>query len=332
MKTWFITGSSSGIGRGIARAVLEKGDNAVVMARDIRKLDEMVQQYPDTALAVPLELTDKSSIRAAAKTAKERFGDIDVLVNNAGHGYRAAMEDRRMERPYTICHILSALDGKITGPFMGTKAAQEVSGEYARIRTEYHADAWLYGTVTTKEFTNGRKPDLDSAADVPEGDFIAVDHAPLYYVSIDTRGEIGWESCTFRKAGRPDAHVIEVLTEQTSAAYRAYLRKHKVSYILAGSETLDCRIAVKKLYQLFGIDTMLICGGGTVNWTFLQQGVVDELSLMLAPAADGTPDTVSVFEKSSLLSASAPVEFQMKKVETLKNDGARLIYSIKGNS
>lgn len=237
-----------------------------------------------------------------------------------------------MERPYTICHILSALDGKITGPFIGTKSAQEVSGEYARIRTEYHAHAWLYGTVTTQEFTNGRKPDLAPAADVPEGDFIAVDNALFYYVSIDTQGEIGWESGTFRKAGRPDAHVIEVLTEQTSAAYRDYLRKHKVSYILAGSETLDCRIAVKKLYQLFGIDTMLICGGGTVNWTFLQQGVVDELSLMLAPAADGTPDTVSVFEKSASLSASVPVEFQLKKVETLKHDGVRLIYSVKGNS
>ena len=150
--------------------------------------------------------------------------------------------------------------------------------------------------------------------------------------TIDTQGEIGWGSGTFRKAGRPDAHVIEVLTEQTSAAYRDYLRKYKVSYVLAGSETFDCRIAVKKLYQLFGIDTMLICGGGTVNWTFLQQGVVDELSLMLAPAADGTPDTVSVFEKSASLSASVPVEFQLKKIETLKHDGVRLIYSVKGNS
>ena len=67
-----------------------------------------------------------------------------------------------MERPYTICHILSALDGKITGAFMGTKTAQTVSEEYARIRSEYQADAWLYGTVTTKEFTQGRKPELDS--------------------------------------------------------------------------------------------------------------------------------------------------------------------------
>lgn len=236
-----------------------------------------------------------------------------------------------MERPYIICHILSALDGKITGEFMGTASAMSTGQEYARIRDEYHAEAWLYGTVTTKEFTNWRKPLLnaDSAADIPEGDFIAEDHAELYYVSLDTQGEIGWESETFRKVGRPDAHVIEILTENTPMAYRGYLHEKGVSYILAGKDTLDAEIASEKLYRYFGIGTMLICGGGTVNWTFLQQGCVDELSLLLAPVADGNPDTVTVFEKSEFLPASVPVEFQLKNVEKLKENGVRLVYTVK---
>lgn len=234
-----------------------------------------------------------------------------------------------MNRPYTICHILSALDGKITGEFMGTESTRSVSEEYGRIRSEYHADAWLYGTVTTKEFTGGRKPALDLETEVPEGDFVAEDHAELYYVSVDTQGEIGWESGTFRKAGRPDAHVIEVLTEQTPAAYRAYLRKHGVSYILAGPDMLDSKLAAEKLYRLFGISTLLICGGGTINWTFLQQGAVDELSLLLAPAADGDPETVTVFERSALLPPASPAEFRLKNIERLQNDGVRLIYVVK---
>ncbi len=233
-----------------------------------------------------------------------------------------------MERPYTICHILSALDGKITGAFMGTKTAQTVSEEYARIRSEYQADAWLYGTVTTKEFTQGRKPELDSVTEVPDGDFVAENDAALYYVSVDTQGEIGWESGIFRKAGRPDAHVIEVLTERTAPAYRAYLRKRGVSYILAGSEMLDSKIVAEKLYRLFGIGTLLICGGGTINWTFLQQGAVDELSLLLAPAADGNPDSVTVFEKSAMLPPSDPAVFQLKNIERLKGDGIRLVYTV----
>lgn len=233
-----------------------------------------------------------------------------------------------MNRPYIICHILSALDGKITGEFMGMESARSVSEEYGRIRTEYQADAWLYGTVTTKEFTGWRKPELDFGAEVPAGDFVAEAQADLYYVSVDTQGEIGWESGTFRKAGRPDAHVIEVLTEQTPAAYRAYLRQHGVSYILAGSKLLDSKLAVEKLYQLFEIDTLLICGGGTINWTFLQQGVVDELSLLLAPAADGNPDSVTVFEKSPLLPPGSPATFRLKNIERLKDDGVRLVYTV----
>lgn len=233
-----------------------------------------------------------------------------------------------MKRPYTVCHILSALDGKITGAFIKTEAAAAAGKEYARIRLEYQADAWLYGTVTTKEFTGGRRPELEPAAEVPDGDFVAQDQADLYYVSVDTQGEIGWESGTYRKTGRPDAHVIEILTEQTPAAYRAYLRKRGVSYILAGAESLDSKLALEKLYQLFGIGKLLICGGGTINWTFLQQGAVDELSLLLAPAADGDPKSVTVFGQSPMLPRHEPVSFHLKSMRQLNGDGIHLVYTV----
>lgn len=122
--------------------------------------------------------------------------------------------------------------------------------------------------------------------------------------------------------------MIEVLTERTAPAYRAYLRKRGVSYILAGSEMLDSKVAAKKLYQLFGIDTLLICGGGTINRTFLQQGVVDELNLLIAPVADGNPDSVTVFEKSDFLPDCMSVEFQLKNIEKLKANGVRLVYTV----
>lgn len=235
-----------------------------------------------------------------------------------------------MNRPYIICHILSALDGKITGKFMTTEGVRAVSEEYARIRAAFHAEAWLYGTVTTKEFTGYRKPELEPVTEsIPEGDFVAEKNAGLYYISVDTKGEIGWESGTFRKAGRPDAHVIEILTEETHAEYKAYLRRNGVSYVLAGKEKLDCGIAAEKLYRLFGIETMLVCGGGTINWTFLQQGVIDELSLLIAPAADGSPTAVTVFEESDFMPPSIPSEFQLKAVEQIKGDGVRLTYLVK---
>lgn len=74
MNTWFITGSSSGIGAGIAQAALELGDNVVVMARKVESLDQFVKKYPTRVLALPLELTDRTSIYAAVEQANARFG------------------------------------------------------------------------------------------------------------------------------------------------------------------------------------------------------------------------------------------------------------------
>ncbi len=93
-KTWFITGcSEGGIGAGIARAVLKRGYNAVVTARNTEKVADIVKDYPDTALALALDVTDKESIAAAVKAALTRFGQIDVLVNNAGYCYRSSVEE-----------------------------------------------------------------------------------------------------------------------------------------------------------------------------------------------------------------------------------------------
>jgi NAD(P)-dependent dehydrogenase (short-subunit alcohol dehydrogenase family) len=93
MSTWFITGCSTGLGRALAAAVLGRGDNAVVTARDVSRVRDLAGQYPGTALAISLDVTDTAQVAAAVRAAHERFGGIDVLVNNAGYGYRAAVEE-----------------------------------------------------------------------------------------------------------------------------------------------------------------------------------------------------------------------------------------------
>lgn len=93
MSTWFITGCSTGLGRALAAAVLEAGDNAVITARSTDTLAAVVQAYPDHALAVRLDVADHQQVLSALQQAQQRFGGIDVLVNNAGHGYRSAVEE-----------------------------------------------------------------------------------------------------------------------------------------------------------------------------------------------------------------------------------------------
>jgi NAD(P)-dependent dehydrogenase (short-subunit alcohol dehydrogenase family) len=93
MSTWFITGCSTGLGRALAQAVLERGENAAITARDARGLADLAKAYPDTALALTLDVTDDEQVIAAVRQAEDAFGGIDVLVNNAGYGYRAAVEE-----------------------------------------------------------------------------------------------------------------------------------------------------------------------------------------------------------------------------------------------
>jgi NAD(P)-dependent dehydrogenase (short-subunit alcohol dehydrogenase family) len=93
MATWLITGCSTGLGRALAQAVLAHGHNAVVTARNAATLQEIADDFPDTALALPLDVTDREQISSVIQQARTRFGAIDVLVNNAGYGYRAAVEE-----------------------------------------------------------------------------------------------------------------------------------------------------------------------------------------------------------------------------------------------
>ena len=93
MPTWLITGCSTGLGRHIAQEVLARGYNAIVTARNAATVQDLVDEHPDTALALALDVTDDTQVTNAVQQAEERFGSVDVLVNNAGYGYRAAVEE-----------------------------------------------------------------------------------------------------------------------------------------------------------------------------------------------------------------------------------------------
>ena len=90
---WFITGCSSGLGRELARAVLSRGWRAVLTARTPENLGELVGDHVGSALVVRLDVTDPATIERAVALAMEQFGRIDVLVNAAGYGYMAAVEE-----------------------------------------------------------------------------------------------------------------------------------------------------------------------------------------------------------------------------------------------
>ena len=90
---WFITGCSTGFGRELARMVLSRGWNAVITARDTDKVADLAEDYDQAALVLALDITNERQVASAVKQAQEKFGKIDVLVNNAGYGYFTAIEE-----------------------------------------------------------------------------------------------------------------------------------------------------------------------------------------------------------------------------------------------
>ena len=156
MSTWLITGCSTGLGRALAQACLERGHQVVVTARDVSKVQDLADAYPATALATALDVTDDDQVTTAITVAQERFGDIDVLVNNAGYGYRAAIEegeDRAVQELFdthvfgsvrTIKAVLPSMRARRSGTIVnlssiGARVCPEGSGYYAAAKAAIEA-------------------------------------------------------------------------------------------------------------------------------------------------------------------------------------------------
>lgn len=237
-----------------------------------------------------------------------------------------------MDRPYLFCHMLTSLDGKIMGNYLDLPACEPAGELFYDIafgdEPFYRHQGWLSGRVTTDDnFTHYRTPDLDPAAPpVPPGDFIA-GKAPMYYVSVDPRGVLGWQENTVTYE-TTTAQVIEVLTGQASNAYKAFLRQKGISYLLAGEDKLDYALLLEKLKGLFGIQVLMLGGGGVLNWSFLQAGLCDEVSLVVAPAADGSPATQSLFLAKEGLSTDKPISFILLGAQAAEGNALWLRYRV----
>jgi NAD(P)-dependent dehydrogenase (short-subunit alcohol dehydrogenase family) len=152
MKTWFITGTSRGFGREWAIAALDRGDKVTATARDLATLDDLAGKYGDAILPVKLDVTDRDAAFAAVRQAHERFGRLDVVVNNAGYGHFGMVEE------ISEAEIRAQLETNVLGALWVTQAAlpilreqgsghilqvSSIGGVSAFLNTgAYHASKW----------------------------------------------------------------------------------------------------------------------------------------------------------------------------------------------
>lgn len=101
-KTWLITGCSRGFGRALSEVLLERGERVALTARNPDDLQAMMAAHPDNALALKLDVTDPDEVESAVIAARDKFGEIDVLVNNAGYGHMGSVEEAPIEAARAI--------------------------------------------------------------------------------------------------------------------------------------------------------------------------------------------------------------------------------------
>lgn len=246
------------------------------------------------------------------------------------------------DRPYVICHMQTSIDGRISGKFFFTPAAEAIYESDNDIRKGYRADAIMNGAVTCGEiysdgFFTTRPPapagSTSAAAEAGTAareDYAAEPYLNSYIVCVDTKGTLKWSGNSVSHRGAPPAHVIEVLTEDIDDGYLAYLRELRISYIFAGKTELDLPLALKKLKSIFGIERVLLTGGGQMNWTFLQAGCLDELNIVVLPMIDGNTASAGLFDRPASgkgQTAFAPSGFNLADVQRLPGDGLWLKYT-----
>ncbi len=123
IPVWFISGCSTGFGHELAKLVLARGWRAVVTARDAGRVADLVENTDGCGLALPLDVIDPDQIAHAVRSAHERFGRIDVLVNNAGYGYQASVEEG------VEAEIRAQFDANVFGLFALTRAVLPIMRE-----------------------------------------------------------------------------------------------------------------------------------------------------------------------------------------------------------
>lgn len=214
-------------------------------------------------------------------------------------------------KPYVICHMTSSVDGRIL-PGRWHPPIQDRSF-YERLHEEIGCDAWLVGRVTGQEFTPRNTP-YPAAAEASPGreNWFARKDAGAWAVVLDAGGKIAW--------GRGDVGgdpLLVVLTQSVSDDHLAGLRQDGVSYIFAGEREIDLPAALETLNSELGISRLLLEGGGAANGALMREGLVDELSLVIAPSVEGVPGGPAVFDVHGDSGALSQMDMALESCQVL---------------
>ena len=225
-----------------------------------------------------------------------------------------------MKRSKVICHMYLSIDGKIDGKYMEEHGC-DISGafydkhiwEMGNANGNGRATAEMYFAHESIDYSKYDISNIDDSDNVIKSDY--------YWVIFDRRGTCNWDANKVTYGGKT-ALVTMVLTKQAKKEYLAHLRTLGIAYIIAGENDLDLEQALSKLKNLFGIDNLVLCGGAIINGAFHRAGLLDELSLVIAPYIEGNHDEKGYAELKGFINN----KYVYKSITPLGDGGIHLTF------
>lgn len=194
-----------------------------------------------------------------------------------------------MKRPYIVCHMMTSLDGRID---CAMTEKIHSGNQYYETLEELNTPSTISGRVTAEmEMALPGKFSSDNRAAYGKDGWSRKTEAPGYEIVLDTNGTLLWND----DSEYDTPHLI-VMSQKVSKEYLDYLDSKNISWIVAGKDHIDLPEALKIMSENFGIDRAAVVGGGNINASFLNQGLIDEISVVMGPAIDGRQGMVSVFD------------------------------------
>lgn len=227
------------------------------------------------------------------------------------------------DRARVICHMMTTIDGKIDVEFEPSAEYDKVGDEYDRLLFSY-GQAYGLGRTTCQsdlgtdlsKYKGVPAKFEDTAGRYPAGTIICV--------AFDRWGKLRWDSNVMEYAGRR-IPIVEAVTEKCAPEFLAYLNDLQMPYIVAGTDDLDLELFLQKIKALCGVETFVIGGGAQINGEFIRRGLADEISLVVAPAVDGTRGALTMAGTDNL--EGFPQYYRLKDVQKLPCDGLLIRWS-----
>lgn len=223
-------------------------------------------------------------------------------------------------RPHIICHMVASIDGRID-----CSMVDKISGdEYYTTLEKLDCPSLLEGRVTLEHYSAEKEPFVPRV-NKPTGKpstYVTV-QSDAYMVAVDTRGRLRWPSSEID--GTP---LVCIVSEQASEEYLDYLHEQEISWICIGQEAIDLPQAMEILHDQFGVKRLAVLGGGHINGGFLETGLIDEISLLLAPGIDGRKGQTTVFDGICDMN-HPPVPLHLISAEPLTNGTIWIRYKTK---